>query len=180
MAHIKLRVETCLRPAHCSCSSGHRVKHACQTGRYCRFCEIHLQNCSVEACQACDIVPVSFTEAVPTCLQMPDDSSQQMREQLLHENQLNLHTHYLSHGSHAPSLLAALRLAVGDSQYLNQVAQKRVAPNQVLASRRHACLLLPALPVPFFGPVVPCWYCWQSADRQRLEAICMCRRAHLN
>ncbi|CAL5219423.1 g1252 [Coccomyxa viridis] len=62
-----------------------------------------------------DVVSISF--------ELPDDANQHMRERLLLEHQLNLHTHYLGHGGLAPSLLAALRLAVGDSQYLNQVAQ---------------------------------------------------------
>ncbi len=83
-------------------------------------------------------MPHHFPKAVATCLQLPDDANQHMRERLLLEHQLNLHTHYLGHGGLAPSLLAALRLAVGDSQYLNQVAQNTATAFQVLAFLEHA------------------------------------------
>ena len=65
---------------------------------------------------------------------MLEDGDRQMREQLLLENQLNLHTHYLGHGSLSPALLAAVRLATGDCHYLSQVAKKRVTPFEVMVS----------------------------------------------
>ncbi len=64
---------------------------------------------------------------------MPDDGSRKKREHLLLEHGLNLHTQHLRLGPLSPNLLAALRLAAGDEEYLDRVARGRASPFQVLA-----------------------------------------------
>ena len=74
-------------------------------------------------------------------MQMLEDGCQKLREQLLLRHDLTLHEHYLRQGPISVTLLAALRLAVGDEQYLRAVEQRVCSPLQV---RRLATLLPPS------------------------------------
>ena len=67
-------------------------------------------------------------------MQALEDGCQELREQLLLRHGLTLHAHYLTRGPISVNLLAALRLAVGDEQYLRAVEQKACSPLQVRES----------------------------------------------
>ena len=77
-------------------------------------------------------------------MQMLEDGCQALREQLLLRHDLTLHAHYLRQGPISVHLLAALRLAVGDEQYLRAVEQKVCSPLQVRASLRKLATILSA------------------------------------
>ena len=67
-------------------------------------------------------------------MQMLEDGCQELREQLLLRHDLTLHAHYLRQGPISVKLLATLRLAVGDEQYLRAVEQRVCSPLQVRES----------------------------------------------
>ena len=76
-------------------------------------------------------------------MQVLEDGCQELREQLLLTHDLILHAHYLRQGPISVNLLAALRLAVGDEQYLRAVEEKVRSPFQVRESLR-AVTFVPA------------------------------------
>ena len=64
-------------------------------------------------------------------MQMPEGACLELRKQLLLRHGLTLHAHFLRQGRISVNLLASLRLAVGDEEYLRAVEHSVCSPLQV-------------------------------------------------
>ena len=91
--------------------------------------------------------PSQIWSLLQTCrmMQILEDGCQELREQLLLRHDLTMHAHYLRQGPISVHLLAALRLAVGDEQYLRAVEQRVSSPLQVRESLRELATSVLAL-----------------------------------